>query len=201
VQQLLDTYGLLAVVGGILLTPFGLPIPEELLLMSAGMLTGRGLSELPRAIPSCLGAMHLADLMTWLLGRRIGLHPRGLLSYLVTLEDLRRVEHLFQRYGGWALVFGRQVPGLRSVAIFFAGASGIPYRRFLPLDLLSAAITASLYITVGHLYADDFAAISAAAERYRSWIVGGLGALFALFLARLGWRRLRAARAGADPRG
>ena len=87
------------------------------------------------------------------LGRRFGRNfavkhgPRVRL----TEERLQRVEAYFARHGGKTIIFGRWVGFVRPLMPFTAGTSGLPYRRFLPYDVLSAGAWSTTFCLLGFI--------------------------------------------------
>jgi membrane protein DedA with SNARE-associated domain len=147
-------YGLVAVFAALILTPFGLPIPEDVSLAAAGVLVANGHTPYWAAwLVGYFGVMG-GDIIAYTMGRRVGLHPAGFISRLVGPEDITRIERFYRQYGAWAIVIARQFPGMRMPAFFFAGASGIPMTRFLAFDGAAALITTSVFTFLGFWFAD-----------------------------------------------
>ncbi len=153
----LDTllrFGLVAVLIALLLTPFGLPIPEDVSLTAGGILVAKGHSPYWLAwVVGYIGVVG-SDIVSYSMGRRVGLHPQGFISRLVGPEDIERIERFYMRYGPWAIVIARQFPGMRMPAFFFAGASGISLPRFLAFDGAAALITTTVFTSLGLWFAD-----------------------------------------------
>ena len=132
-----------------------------------------------------------ADTLTWAIGRRFGLHPEGWAARLVGAHRVERIERFYRRYGPWAIVLCRQLPGMRTPAFFFAGASGFPLTRFLSFEMSAALLTVGVYVTLGDVFADSFEEMLARVERVRTLLLelvaagGGVGLIWALV------RRLR----------
>ena len=144
-----------AVFLALMLTPFGLPIPEDVSLLAAGILTATGHASLLHAVViGYLGVLG-GDVISWTFGRRVGLQPTGFIARLVGPEDIARIERFYDRYGSWAIIIARQFPGMRLPAFFFAGASGISLPRFLALDGTAAIVTVGVFVSLGRIFADD----------------------------------------------
>ena len=62
------------------------------------------------------------------------------------LEEARR---WFDRWGAWAIIFGRHIPGFRIVITVIAGTMGVPYRIFVPSVVVSTAIWAAVGMWLG----------------------------------------------------
>ena len=56
----------------------------------------------------------------------------------ITRSGSRQVERFFDRHGGKAILVGRFVGLVRAIAPFLAGSSRMPFRRFLPYDVVGA---------------------------------------------------------------
>jgi membrane protein DedA with SNARE-associated domain len=113
----------------------GVPLPGEVTLISAALLASTGFtSPWAVAIAASTGAI-AGDSLGYMAGRRGG---RGLLERLGRRfpkhfgpSHLARADRIFERYGVWAVFFGRFVALLRILAGPLAGALRVPYRKFL----------------------------------------------------------------------
>jgi membrane protein DedA with SNARE-associated domain len=113
----------------------GIPLPGEITLVSAALLSATGVgSPWGVAIAAATGAI-IGDSIGYAVGKRGG---RPLLERLgrrfpkhLGEEQLIRAESMFARWGTWAVFFGRFVALLRILAGPLAGALRVPYRRFL----------------------------------------------------------------------
>jgi membrane protein DedA with SNARE-associated domain len=124
------------VVGGvILLESMGIPLPGEVILISAALLAASGVTNITGvAIAASIGAI-VGDSIGYAIGRRGG---RPLLERFGRRfpkhfgpAHLARAEQIFHRWGVWAVFFGRFVAFLRILAGPLAGALHVPYRKFL----------------------------------------------------------------------
>ncbi len=167
----------------------GLVVPGETLVVFGGFLAAHGSFDVWRlVVVVSIGAV-IGDSIGYELGRRLGRpwllrygHRFGL--YPVHLE---RVDGFFARHGGKTIFLGRFVGLLRAVAPFVAGASRMPYRSFLPYNLLGGVLWSLSFVLLGYFVGESWQA----AERWigrASAIVGG-AALFVFALAWL-WRWL-----------
>ena len=190
-METLLNYGLVAVLAALLLAPLGLPIPEDISLLVAGVLARTGHTTYAHALIVGYIGVVVGDCIAWGIGRRVGLHPTGWLSRFAGEEQIARIERFYRRWGSWTIVICRQVPGMRFPAFFFAGATGVSLPRFLAFDGSAALITVNLYVWLGHTFTDDLQRVVAWVDRFR--IVAGLAVLVLVGL--LVWRALRRRRA------
>jgi undecaprenyl-diphosphatase len=61
------------------------------------------------------------------------------------------VERFFQRQGPRAVFFGRFVGFARALVPFVAGASDMPYRKFVLYDALGAVLWTIGFVTLGYV--------------------------------------------------
>jgi undecaprenyl-diphosphatase len=118
----------------------GVPVPGETALIAAGLLAGAGKLSLPVVILVAAAAAIIGDNVGYLLGRRGGrtVLLRGRFLGRHRHKALAKGEAFFARHGSKAVFFGRWVPGVRVVAAVLAGASAMPWRRFLVYNALGA---------------------------------------------------------------
>ncbi len=190
-MEILFRYGLIAVFLAIQ-PPISSFAPEEISLLYAGFLAGTGRHPLWLSLVVGWLAILSADTLTWLVGRKVGLHPEGFMARRIGAHRIERIDRFYRRYGSWTIVLCRQIPGLRLPTFFFAGAAAFPLGRFLRYDALGAMITAGVYVGLGAAFAEDFERLLVGAESFRQTLLSGVGILVAAVA--LGWllRRLYA---------
>jgi membrane protein DedA with SNARE-associated domain len=186
-------FGLVGLV--IMLESMGIPLPGEITLISAALLAAAGGASIwGVAIGATTGAI-IGDSIGYYIGRRGG---RPLLERLGRRfpkhfgpAHLARAERVFQRWGVWAVFFGRFVALLRILAGPLAGALRVQYRKFLVANATGGVVWA--FGTAFAIYAAGHAA-----ERYLkgfSWLALVVAILFGI--ASTLYLRRRAARADA----
>ena len=132
-QQLLASYGYLAVALGVMVESIGVPIPGETMLLLAAAYAGAGYLDVRGVIvAAALGAI-VGDSIGYEIGRLGG---RALLSRYghilhLSKHHLARAEAFFARHGDKTVFFGRFTAFLRTFSAFLAGVNRMPYRRFL----------------------------------------------------------------------
>lgn len=165
--------------GVILLSGMGLPLPEDIPIIVGGYLAGTGVVEPWTMLPALFAAVLGADGIVFFLGRRYGHHvPRlPLLRRYLTEKRLARTELELNRHGGKFIFAARFLPGLRAPAMFTAGIFKVPYWKFLLYDGSAAAISVPVIFLLAYYFAEDLEAV-------RKWVSeGSLGAAVAVVLA------------------
>lgn len=188
------------IVGGIIgLESMGIPLPGEITLVSASLLSVKGVgSPWGVAIAASFGAI-VGDSLGYAVGRRGG---RPLLARLgrrfpkhLGPQQMQRAEGMFARWGVWAVFFGRFVALLRILAGPMAGALRVPYRKFLIANASGGLVWA--FGTVWVIYA-----VGEAAERWlKGFQWGALALAVVCGVASTWWlkRRARKVISGDNP--
>jgi membrane protein DedA with SNARE-associated domain len=138
------------------LESMGIPLPGEVILVSSALLASRhelDVSPVWVAVAASTGAV-IGDSLGYLAGRHWGVRMFDAIGRRFPKhagpDKLAYAEHVFTRYGGWAVFFGRFVALLRIFAGPLAGALRMPYRRFLAANALggifwACGTTAAVY--------------------------------------------------------
>jgi membrane protein DedA with SNARE-associated domain len=74
----------------------------------------------------------------------------------LTPKRLDRAERWFARYGVWALIFGRHIPGFRVPITIAAGTLQIKFRVFVASVAVSSAIWAAFFLFIGMRFGRQF---------------------------------------------
>ncbi|MDF3299608.1 DedA family protein [Streptomyces tropicalis] len=145
VQEWLDSvpavavYAMVALVIG--LESLGIPLPGEIVLVSAALMSSQHSAIDPVVLGACAtaGAV-VGDSIGYAIGRRGG---RPLLAWLgrrfpshFSEGHVATAERSFERWGMWAVFFGRFVALLRIFAGPLAGVLRMPYWKFLVANVL-----------------------------------------------------------------
>jgi membrane protein DedA with SNARE-associated domain len=127
-----------ATVGAVIgLESLGIPLPGEIVLVSAALLASHHAAEINPimvGVAAVIGAV-VGDSIGYAVGRRFGTHIFDLLERRFPKHfgqsHVLFAEHVFNRWGVWAVFFGRFIALLRILAGPLAGALKMPYPQFL----------------------------------------------------------------------
>jgi membrane protein DedA with SNARE-associated domain len=131
----------------------GLLVPGESLVLASGFFAHLGILDLaPAMVAAGLGAV-AGDNTGYFLGSRLGREwlLRGGSRFGLRKRGLARVEQFFQRQGPKAVFFGRFVGFARALVPFVAGASEMPYRKFVVYDAVGAVLWTIGFVTLGYV--------------------------------------------------
>ncbi len=154
VSTYLEHFTYLGLLIVLVLCGLGLPVPEDAVLLTGGFLAHRGLVQYPVALAISFVGVITGDCSLFFLGRRFG---TGLLRYFGLLhpgsrKSIARMQSFMNRYGNRAVFYGRFLAGLRALVYLSAGSLGVPTSRFLIYDMLGAAISVPLVVSLGYLF-------------------------------------------------
>jgi membrane protein DedA with SNARE-associated domain len=140
----ISIYLLVALVIGV--ESLGIPLPGEIILISAALLSSQGHVN-PVIVGACASAgAIIGDSIGYAIGRRGG---RPLFDRLgrrfpkhFSPGHIATAEASFERWGMWAVFFGRFVALLRIFAGPLAGVLKMPYWKFLTANVLGGVVWA-----------------------------------------------------------
>lgn len=155
----------------LLLCGLGLPIPEDIVLVSAGALgVIEGRSWIEVSFVMYAGVM-MGDSLTFLAGRYLGqrLMATRWFQRFLSVKKQAKVEAQFERFGSMVLFVGRFLPGLRAPIFFTAGTLKTRYWKFFFFDGLAALLSVPFFVWLGSWlwtkFQDDLAQIERALSR------------------------------------
>ncbi|WP_328850150.1 DedA family protein [Micromonospora globbae] len=188
--SLVARYGYLGLALLVGVESFGVPAPgETAIILGAGYAARGQLAVVGVAVTAFVAAVS-GDSIAYLIGRTGG--RRVVLRYGrfvgLTRERFTRLEAVMNRHGPKIVAAARFVEGLRQFNGFIAGATGMPWRRFVLYNAAGAAAWVAVWVTVGYLAGNHVQAIVADVHRFQ-WYV--LAAAVVGVLATVAWRLTR----------
>jgi membrane protein DedA with SNARE-associated domain len=155
IVDLFARYGYAVVFVGVFLENAGLPVPGETALLAGAALSRSGALFLPWVIATAIAGAIFGDNVGFLIGRRGG---RALLDRFgaklgLTPDRLVEFDRFFDKHGAKTVLIARFVTGLRVVGAVLAGASGLPWGRFLLYNATGAVAWATTFGAVGYFLA------------------------------------------------
>jgi membrane protein DedA with SNARE-associated domain len=135
----------------------GVPIPEDIVLIAAGVLSHHGVVSLPISVLVCFVGVMGGDMTLFFMARRIGpaILKRRPLNLFLTEERRERVERMFEQRGGVMVFTARHLAGLRAPVFAVAATHGMSAWRFFWWDFLGLCVSAPLVIGLGYVFAES----------------------------------------------
>lgn len=158
---ILDLGGVLPyflVLGILLACGLGLPVPEDITLVVAGLAAYYGSAHIGVMIAVCFVGVLLGDSFAYMLGKRYGLSiaQHRFLARIFSPERIDGVESLFHSKGNRILFVARFMPGLRALVFFTAGTVRVPYRVFILYDGMAALLSVPAVVFGAYYFGDEF---------------------------------------------
>ena len=141
----------------LMLCGLGLPIPEDIPILTSGYLAHLGTINIWAALAVNMAGVLIGDIFIFSLGYYWG--PRAaehhLFRSLMTPARMEKVERFFARHGKKAIFFGRFLAGLRAPLFLMAGVMRVPAKVFLGMDFLAAGISVPILLFLAYYFGDE----------------------------------------------
>ncbi|MES2855304.1 MAG: DedA family protein [Bdellovibrionota bacterium] len=192
-----------AIVLFMMMSAFGLPIPEEVVLISAGFIGYMSLhpDKFPPPYPGApsvnvhvlafvaLAAVMGSDYLIYYLGERFGpkLFKMRWFARLVSEASLEKIQRWTRKHGYWAVFVFRFTPGVRFPGHLMCGAMGLSRWKFLGVDAIAAGISVPTQILLVSTYGE---VIYDSLLKFKQYVfIGGGCALIIWFAYKMYQRR------------
>ncbi|NOY29213.1 MAG: DedA family protein [Planctomycetes bacterium] len=181
--------GYLGIILFLVLTGCGLPIPEEVPIVLAGIFSSQGRLEPGWAFAACLFGALLGDSLMYAIGYHFGhglvaAHPK--FGKFVGAQREAYFEQAIQRHGFKIMLLARFMVGIRGPVYLAAGVVRIPFRRFLLWDLVCATLVVGTFFGLSYTYGEQITDLLRDAEMKLSLITLVVVGVIALW-----WMRRR----------
>jgi membrane protein DedA with SNARE-associated domain len=150
----------------------GVPIPEELPIVTGGVLSHQLVLRWWIALPVCFVGVLSGDVALYWVGHHWGERVLGWRPVRWVLSPARE-EQLKAAYRGHGvkIVFtARHVMGLRAAAFLTAGIARVPFWKFLAVDAVAALVSVPFGFFVAFLFADQIEQVFADVHRVERWV-------------------------------
>ncbi|SAK40028.1 rhodanese domain-containing protein [Caballeronia fortuita] len=209
-RELIIEYGLPLVFANVLLECLGLPLPALPTLVLTGAITvsasfaAAPVSTLAAGFPfaawgplaaivvTASVAALIGDTLWFWLGRRYGSRVLAFICKLSISRDtcVNRSLDFFGRFGVRVLAVSKFIPGLSTLAIPVAGATGIGFGSFLLYDALGALLWSGIGVAFGAIFADLVDSALAWLDLFGRGVIVLALVVLALYLGVRWWQRV-----------
>ncbi len=157
----------------LLLGSLGVPIPEEMAIIAAAVLSHEGIVRWWLAPAVCLPGVLSGDMALHWVGRHWGadLLNWRVVRLVLTLKRERWLEAAYRRHALKTVVTARHVMGLRAAAFLMAGIARVPFWKFVVADAGAAALGVPFGFGLAYFFTDEITAIAADVHRAERWLV------------------------------
>lgn len=168
------------------LTGCGMPVPEEVFIVGAGVLSANGELRPEFAFAATLLGALVGDAVMYGIGYRFGhglLHRHPKLSKLVGANREEYFERAVERHGFKVLLMARFMVGVRGPVYLAAGVVRMPFLKFMLWDLVCATLVVGLFFGLAFFFGEEIVDLITDAELGFTIIVLTGAAVVVAFLA------------------
>lgn len=137
-------------------TGVGVPVSEDVVLLTAGTVCSTGHAWVLAMLPVAWAGVLTGDTLAFRIGKKLG--PKAIehkkLKKVLTPERVAKLQARFQKYGLWTIFLARFLPGVRLPTFLLAGSMGISQQRFWLADMCAAAVFAPILVLLGWRYGE-----------------------------------------------
>ncbi len=136
----------------------GLPIPEDVPLIAAGIIAQVGTAPPELLFIVCYVAIILGDLIIFFAGRKLGpaLFTKSWFKKKLSASKIRRFRLGLEKRSLPTIFLARHLFYLRTVTFLACGAVKMKPSRFLAADALSALVSTPIMMTIGYFAAEHW---------------------------------------------
>ncbi|REK12281.1 MAG: DedA family protein [Planctomycetota bacterium] len=175
----------------LVLSGFGLPLPEEVPVVAAGIASSVGTLNPWWAFLACLVGALGGDSVMYAIGYHFGhslvyRHPR--VAHLLRADREEKIEQMIRRHEFKVMFLSRFMVGLRGPVYLAAGILRMPYLRFLFIDAICATTVIGLFFGLSYAYGERLTRLIRESE---IWFTVIVALVVAAVLAVYFWRKRR----------
>ncbi|KAF6576689.1 DedA family protein [Paenibacillus polymyxa] len=165
--SIIEQYGYAALFFSLWLGIVGLPIPDEVIVMTGGAVTGMGiLHPLPAFLIVYLGVISGLSL-GYVLGRTVG---TPILERLRRKKKMDRYitfsEKLIHKYGNFTICISYLLPIVRHIIPYIVGINKMSFKRYALFSYSTGLIWTLIFFLLGRIFGDHVQAVGELIHRY-----------------------------------
>ncbi|WDU80829.1 MULTISPECIES: DedA family protein [Lysinibacillus] len=170
----IEQYGYFALFFSLWLGIIGMPLPDEMIVMSGGFLSSLGKLVIWKSfLLTYLGVVSGLSL-GFILGKLFGHRVLDKLVKKKKAKYLSKSKELLDQYGRFALVLSYFIPIVRHILPYLVGMNNMPFKTYALFSYTTGFIWTLIYFTLGLLFGSQIEYISVIATKY--------GIYFGLFI-------------------
>ncbi len=183
-SQLEGLHAYSAIVGLLLICGLGVPLPEDITLIAAGILSALGSISLWGAMVAGFFGVLLGDAILYTIGRIYGRRAFQLpiIRTIMTPRRIALAERKIMRNSHFICFTARFLPGLRSPIFLMSGIMGVRPLVFYGLDGFAALISVPIWVYLGHWVGQNIDTALAMAQKVQLSFAGAIAAIIITYL-------------------
>ena len=185
VKTTVSSWGYPGIFGLMILEASSLPIPSEVVLPFSGFLVSLGRLTFVETLFVASVAAILGSLIDYWIGLRgveVLTKQRILGRAIFSVDQLKKADKWFNKYGIVMVFLGRLIPGIRTLISFPAGAAKMPLAKFLAFTAAGCVLWNSVLIYVGYYLGSNWTEVAGVSHYIIIGVVASLLVVFVLYL-------------------
>lgn len=160
--------------GLLLLAGLNIPISEDILLLTGGMLAATCIpEETYRLYFWIYMGCWLSAWEAYWIGRLLGpkLYSIRLFKHIVTPARIDKLHHYYEKFGIFTFIVGRFIPGgVRNALFMTSGLGKMPFLTFIARDGLACLISSAIIFSIGYEFGENYQLIVHYVKRYELFV-------------------------------
>ncbi|EJR49848.1 hypothetical protein IIM_03722 [Bacillus cereus VD107] len=168
----IEQYGYWALFFCLWLGIIGMPIPDEMIVMSGGFVSSLGiLSVIPAFVLTYLGVVSGLSL-GYILGKVFGTKVLDKLMKKKKAKYLLKSQQMVEKYGHYALVTSYFIPVVRHIVPYLVGMNKMRFKTYALYSYTTGFVWTLVYFVLGSLFGQHIESIVAIAIEYGMYFGG-----------------------------
>ena len=172
VASLIEQLGYVGLFLILFIAGLGVPIPEELPIVTGGVLSNQMVLRWWIALPVCIVGVLVGDVVLYWAGHHWGERVLGWrpVRWVLTQAREEQLKAAYRTHGVKIVFTARHVMGLRAAAFLTAGIARIPFWKFLAVDGVAALVSVPFGFFLAFLFADQVEQVFRDVHRIERWL-------------------------------
>lgn len=157
VELLVQQGSYLLLFAALVIAGLGIPLPEDLVMISGAILAQRGITDLWLTVAVLAFGVFVGDTVLYFFARHVGtaVYQWKLVNRVMPPARRQWVEQKIEKHGALVVFCARHVAGFRGPTFALAAIHGISYPRFILWDMLALLISLPLWMGLGWFFGDS----------------------------------------------
>ncbi|PGE92557.1 alkaline phosphatase [Bacillus toyonensis] len=177
----IEQYGYWALFFCLWLGIIGMPIPDEMIVMSGGFVSSLGiLSVIPAFLLTYLGVVSGLSL-GYILGKIFGTKVLHKLMKKKKAKYFIKSQEMVEAYGHYALITSYFIPVVRHIVPYLVGMNNISFKTYVLYSYTTGFVWTLVYFVLGSIFGQHIESIVAIAIEYGVYFGGIIAVIVSVF--------------------
>ncbi|PRD07576.1 alkaline phosphatase [Bacillus sp. MYb56] len=168
----IEQYGYWALFFCLWLGIIGMPIPDEMIVMSGGFVSSLGiLNVIPAFVLTYLGVVS-GLFLGYIIGKVFGTKVLDKLMKKKKAKYLLKSQQMVEKYGHYALVTSYFIPVVRHIVPYLVGMNNMSFKTYALYSYTTGFVWTLVYFVLGSLFGQHIESIVAVAIKYGAYFGG-----------------------------